>query len=213
VKKLLLLLLMMCSVGIAVSGGAPERETLAVIVGKQNLCHPAVIATIQAEVERVLATPGLNVVWRRLESLHSSESFDHLVVVRFEGSCDASGFPDLDRREPALGLTHVSDGDVLPFAEVKCARVLRLVAPLLELRGSYESHALVGRALARVLAHELYHVLAKTTRHGRSGIAKPVLSAEELLCPNLDFAASDLSAIRKTLLRARYSLRAGKTAD
>ena len=39
----------------------------------------------------------------------------------------------------------------------------------------------LGRALGRVLAHELYHIFANTTKHARAGIAKSCYTAPELL--------------------------------
>jgi hypothetical protein len=37
-----------------------------------------------------------------------------------------------------------------------------------------------ARALGRVVAHELYHTIARTTAHSQTGLARPTLSPAEL---------------------------------
>jgi hypothetical protein len=54
-----------------------------------------------------------------------------------------------------------------------------------------DTDAAPGRALARVLSHELYHVLARTTGHAREGVAKPSLAGADLSSAYLAFAPED----------------------
>ncbi|HLH32228.1 MAG TPA: hypothetical protein VKY31_13575, partial [Terriglobia bacterium] len=54
---------------------------------------------------------------------------------------------------------------------------------------------LFGRAMARVMAHEIYHVLAAATDHAGSGIAKPSLSFEDLVSDRFAFDGSSLDRI------------------
>src|SRR5580658_1469108 len=44
-----------------------------------------------------------------------------------------------------------------------------------------------GQALARLLAHELYHVLNQTAGHAQTGIAKAQLTAAELVAERFQF--------------------------
>jgi hypothetical protein len=39
----------------------------------------------------------------------------------------------------------------------------------------------LGRALGRVLAHELYHILSGTKRHSARGLAKASFAVDELI--------------------------------
>ena len=43
------------------------------------------------------------------------------------------------------------------------------------------SEQVYGRALGRVLAHELYHIFARTCHHGQEGVAKTALSGKALI--------------------------------
>jgi hypothetical protein len=44
---------------------------------------------------------------------------------------------------------------------------------------------LLGRALARVMAHEFIHILRNSKNHDRVGIEKPAFSGTDLIGPDL----------------------------
>ena len=46
---------------------------------------------------------------------------------------------------------------------------------------------LYGRSMARLLAHEFYHILAQTGGHAPTGIAKARFSTADLLADHFDF--------------------------
>jgi hypothetical protein len=54
---------------------------------------------------------------------------------------------------------------------------------------------LLGRALGRVVAHELYHIVAQTARHGRAGVAKPFHTPDDLRRDGASFEEEDRAAI------------------
>ena len=60
---------------------------------------------------------------------------------------------------------------------------------------SGKADELFGRALGRVVAHELYHMLTNTGKHGKSGIARDSLSAQQLIGETLDFSAHERVAL------------------
>ena len=64
-----------------------------------------------------------------------------------------------------------------------------------------------GRAIGRVLAHELYHIFTNTTRHASWGVAKVFYSSKELASVQFQFQEKDTKALRtgklRTLLRNR----------
>jgi hypothetical protein len=59
-----------------------------------------------------------------------------------------------------------------------------------------------GRAMARVVAHELYHVLSQDHGHAEDGVAKPAFATSDLLANHFEFA----SAARDRLLEAEPDL-------
>src|SRR6185369_3730106 len=99
-------------------------------------------------------------------------SFGNQVVVRFKGKCVREPVPDLyDERVP-LAFAHSTDGVVQPVSEVACDRVV--AAARSAMSGDDFAHAdlLLGRALGRVVAHELVHMLSKSGAHGQEGVAR-----------------------------------------
>jgi hypothetical protein len=89
----------------------------------------------------------------------------------------------------------VVDGEIRPFIDIQCDRVQASLNSVLW-RQDQNSSVALGRALARVLAHELYHVLAGTAAHSRTGIAKPALSGTDLASQRLEFTPSDVELMK-----------------
>jgi hypothetical protein len=58
-----------------------------------------------------------------------------------------------------------------------------------------------GRALGRVVAHELYHVLARTLRHGVVGVAKACYSPVELTAVRFQFEPREVELLRESRAR------------
>ena len=56
--------------------------------------------------------------------------------------------------------------------------------------------AALGRALARVIAHEIYHIVGETTDHQYSGVAKASFSVRDLLTARFDFDMASLARMR-----------------
>jgi hypothetical protein len=125
-----------------------------------------------------------------------------LAVITFKGRCDAVGLSTRSRFEGALGWTHVSDGQILPFTDISCDRIRQFTQPgLLAVRPD-DRAAKFGRALGRVLAHELYHIFANTMRHGSLGVAKESYSMHDLLADDFQFQARESRMLRTNRQRA-----------
>jgi hypothetical protein len=128
----------------------------------------------------------------RTKAQAEQESFANLVVVRFKGKCILEPVGYLyDERGP-LAFTFTTNGEVRPYSEVACDKVTASVRSAMW--GGDFSHAdlLLGRALARVMAHEVVHILSKSGDHARTGIAKPALSGRQLIAPVLKLNPADL---------------------
>ena len=82
-----------------------------------------------------------------------------------------------------LAFSHTTRTAVMRFADIQCDAVSSLVAPA--------NCRIFGRALGRVLAHELWHILGNTFVHGENGIAQRALSAEQLVSEHLELDPAD----------------------
>jgi hypothetical protein len=155
----------------------------------------AVLDALQLEVQTIMAPMGLNFQWLSLSASDGRKTAVELAVIDFKGRCDVAGLMTHDTNPGPLGWTHISDGVILPFADVDCSAIRGFIQKEL-LTTRVESRAQVfGRALGRVLAHELYHIFANTTRHGAQGVAREFYTAYDLLSADFQFEARESLAL------------------
>lgn len=162
----------------------------------------ASVQEMQHEVDRLLQRTGVNLDLRLRSEAKQHEDFEDLVLVRFHGSCKMTNMaPLLDERGP-LAWSHTVEGAILPFGEVSCDKIRRAVESALWGGQKAQKDQLFGRALGRVVAHELYHIIASTHKHGKKGIAQASLSPQELIADRLDIEPEDVQRIQT---RLRYA--------
>src|SRR5260370_8239672 len=89
------------------------------------------------------------------------------------------------------------EGTVRPFSDVEFNRIRRSIAPLALGSSIEEREALLGRAMGRVLAHELFHVFANTEKHGHEGVTKTSYSRKDLVAESFEFDSQDASRIQR----------------
>jgi len=187
---------------------AGERiPSVGVFLDFDNVPAKAPVETMKKEVESLLKSSGVTLDWRTTGNNHGDETFDGLVVLKFHGKCRVESWQSAGTafgagESRALGTTRVEDGHVLPFSEVKCDEVRQALGYLRPEANQGEKQKALGLALGRVVAHELYHVLAKTTVHAARGLARAAESLEELIAgPEIPFRPEDAAAIRMGLTR------------
>jgi hypothetical protein len=168
-----------------------------------------VLEALQQEVASIMAPIGLRFEWRNLGKTGGHEVSAELAVVTFKGRCDAAGLMTRSRFEGALGWTYVSDGQILPFTDISCDRVRQFTQPGLLVFRPEDRAARYGRALGRVLAHELYHIFANTMRHGSIGVAKESYNMQDLLADDFQFQAKESRMLQANRPRAAVESTAG----
>jgi len=191
-----LLLVSLC--GTAVAQAPTDFPTLTApltIVLRSDGPMPARVAdAMKREVESLVAHSHIRMSWTW--STDPPRVFEQLAVVTLRGACrpdapvPASALISKSDQEP-LGQTQIVDGKVLPFADVRCDPVRKLINRELYAKPSREREVLLGRALGRVMAHELYHILLRTTSHGSNGLARPAQSSADLMADRDNFAPVD----------------------
>ncbi len=156
-----------------------------------------VLAAIREETAAIMEPIGIAFDWRNLSDATGSEVSVELAVITFKGTCaTASLSPHTTPNPGALGWTHVSDGVILPFSEVDCDRIRTFMQKELLSREPATRNMLFGRAVGRVLAHELYHIFANTGHHGSCGVGKSAYSVQELLSNDFRFEDRESEALR-----------------
>lgn len=149
------------------------------------------VEAMQKEASAKLAPVGIQVAWRLVSENQGNEPFARLVVVKLTGGCACSGFLPRAREILVLGTTAVVDGRVLPYSQVRCDAVRRLLPEIEYAADRKVGDAQLGRILGRVLAHELYHAVLGTVHHAASGLAKEFQSTVELKSDEVSFDGDD----------------------
>lgn len=169
---------------------------IALYTSFQNQPAADVLEALQDEVESIMEPTGLRFDWRNLADTNGSEVSVELAVLKFKGHCDADGWFESHPKPGPLGWTHMTDGIILPFSDVDCDGVRHfLQRGLFAVRPAQRAEA-YGRALGRVLAHELYHIFADTTHHGSCGVGKEAYSVQELLSDDFQFEERESHALK-----------------
>jgi cytochrome c553 len=144
-----------------------------------------VVASFEHEVDAIAAPIGLSMVWRPIDTTDRVVVGQRLVVAKFIGRCDSRGLPAPAFRSGQLGQTHTTDGLVLPFIDIDCDHIRGFVRTPLMHAPPAEREQMLGRAVGRVFAHELYHVLGQTIHHGSGAVDRSTYSVNELTAPAL----------------------------
>ncbi|MGP8246701.1 MAG: hypothetical protein ACLQVN_19545 [Bryobacteraceae bacterium] len=191
---------------------SPDPISVAVYTQFSEQPPAAVVDAMQRELLTIMQPAGLRFDWRSTAEAEHAPPAAEIAVVTFLGRCDAGDLPP-DPADPGpLGWTHVSDGAILHFSDVDCARLrdflefglLHILTP--------ERDALFGRAMGRVLAHEMYHIFANTQRHG-TGVSKATYSVDDLLYGVLRLDKLDIERMSSGLHRTSKQLGANGAAE
>jgi hypothetical protein len=155
------------------------------------------IAAMEHETQGILKDAGVHLDWKSREEAQNTSSPD-LVVVRFNGTCQLPPAPlydELGELGP-LASTFETDGQVQPFSEVSCDRVSSFVRSGLHGGDLKKGDQLLGKALGRVVAHELVHMLTGAKQHSHEGVFKPGLTVEQLVAGELPLSPGDIERLR-----------------
>jgi hypothetical protein len=156
-----------CAVVLAVAASAASPK-LTIVLDFQGPHSARSIDAMKQEVEAVMQDSGMTFDWR-LRGEFGGAAVENLVVVRFKGKCVLEPVGYLyDERGP-LAFTYSSAGEVQPYSEVACDKVTASVRSAMSGGDFARGDLLLGRALGRVVAHEMAHMLAKSGAHTHAG--------------------------------------------
>jgi hypothetical protein len=163
------------------------QDSLALLTHFDNPPSPNAVSAMREELSRILRPAGLRLEWRGLEDAKTAIGLPPFVLLSFRGVCATGDEPEASDGAFRLGTTEMSDGRVLPFTKVQCNQI-REVVPEARDRA-------LGIAMARVVAHEVYHVLLQTSAHAKAGIAKARHTRADLTGAGIHFDAASIRAL------------------
>src|SRR5580704_5702662 len=150
------------------AGSVKPATNLTIVLDFKGPHSPESVAAMERETQGILKNAGVHLDWKSREEAQNTSAAD-LVVVRFNGACELPPAPLYDERGP-LASTYETDGQVQPFSEVSCDRVGAFVRSGLHGGDLKKGDLLLGKALGRVVAHELVHMLTGAKEHAHEGV-------------------------------------------
>jgi hypothetical protein len=199
-----LLLALCCLLITVVSPGRaasprPVTAKLAVYLKTEASQSLRLLDSMKRELARVMQTAGYELEWRGPQDSHI-DTGAFLAVVELKGDCEVP-YGSLGEGSTLPGLadlasTSISDGQVLPFGWVNCGNLTKFLAPALLDQPAARADFIFGRAVARLIAHEFYHMLIQTRDHTRNGISKPCFTAADLIANSFEFEGAALAQLQ-----------------
>lgn len=159
----------------------PYPASVTVVLDFDSPHSPSSIHEMQRETESLLKNSGLRISWQFKRDLAEHQQFQDLVVLRMKGQCEMDPTPVVPDERGPYASTYVSDGAVLPFGEVQCNRIKNSIKRTFFGDDYRNGNVLLGRALGRVVAHEMYHMMARNSVHTKSGVTQESLSGRDLV--------------------------------
>jgi hypothetical protein len=178
----------------ALFAAAASAEGITIVLDFDGPHKEQTVAAMKQEFEGIVKETALEVGWRTREQAQH-EALNNLVLVKFKGKCILDPVPYLyDERGP-MAFTYSTDGVVQPFSEVACDKVTTVVRSAMFGGDFAKADQLLGRALGRVLAHEVVHMLTRSGDHGHDGVARRSLTGIQLIAPELRLSPEDLARL------------------
>ena len=188
-------LLLALSVSAIAAPSVTPVANVTVVLDFKGQSSPNTTKEMEREASQILGASGVQLSFAsRAEA--ASTDFSDLVVMTFRGNCKSEPpMPRYDETGP-YAVTWTTDGRVLPFGEVDCQKVIQSARHAMWGGDMARSEQLYGRALGRVMAHELVHMLTKTGDHARNGVQRAALSPRDLTGATLTLSKDDLDRLK-----------------
>jgi hypothetical protein len=152
----------------------------------------SVVDIMKRELTTEMQQVGYDVEWA--DAAHPSFSTSApLIVADLRGTCVLPSRSDSSQNAEGkqLAASQVAGERIEPFISLNCDTLNSFLSStassvLMGPAGPVRDYT-YGRAMARLLAHELYHVLAQTSHHSKTGVARANVTPAELLADRFDF--------------------------
>ena len=178
-----------------------QTHTISVFLSRQSVQPSETVAEMQRELARIVRPLDFHLSFHQSGAQPVPDDANQVVIVNFRGSCSmADSAPPVRDRvaldSRSLASAPVSDGRVLPFVTIECDKLRDWMRSKVAGLRTEQRQELLGRAVGRLIAHELYHITAQTKHHASEGVAQPCFSLRELIADRFDFDRLTLAQMR-----------------
>lgn len=190
---------MCCLLPLSIGMGRSESITptavdVLVYLKSEGTTSSAVVANMMRELGGLMRTAGFHIEWGDWKNPGASPENADLAVVVLRGACSASSLESSEQSKntQVLASTAVANDQVLPFSWIDCRSLGQFLGPSMAHESAVRRDYVYGRAMARLMGHELYHILAHTTEHTQAGVAKERFTTADLLGDQFNYEGEAL---------------------
>jgi hypothetical protein len=173
----------------AAAAAAAEPRLVVVLAFEASPSDP-VLTAIQGEVERIFATARADVDVLVLKGSLEVRQADRIIHIDVKGTC-ASNPRRVRITQSALAAMFGDDRELQPIGIINCQTLASYLGAV--------SPPVFGRALGRVLAHEIYHYVTQRRDHSARGLFAAALTDVSLTADELSFTEHDVQTLNSRL--------------
>ncbi|GEM_PF-5256701 len=158
--------------------------TVALVIQTAFTPDPEFLPAIQRELDAIYAASSVHFTLHLDSPYLALGPANAVLYVNLHGACR----PSLVHVHGSLAFTESQDGVIAPLIDVDCPKLSTFV-------GGHD----VPRALARVLAHEVFHFLVQDRNHSHAGVFRSSLTHLELTSDAFALLPEDLARLQLRL--------------
>jgi hypothetical protein len=195
-------LAMFALIPISAAASDPAANSITIYL-KSGAADVAAVSYMERELSGLMQTANYRLEWVNASAAIPDVTNGQLIVLALTGDCTVrrgANESSEDLAIESLASTPVSDGEILPFSTLHCDTLNRVIGGAIAAASDQRRPWLYGRAMARLAAHELYHVLTNRRDHSQEGVSKPCFSARDLLADHFEFESAALAKMRRGAL-------------
>jgi hypothetical protein len=181
--KFAFLLPLLAALGLQAAPVSPDLAppTVGLMVKFDHKPSPGFLKSLQSEVGAIFRPSRLDLRWEMLQPHRSPGVYNRVAVIEMHGTCAPGADSGSSQISTRLGWTNVSDGEVQPYITIDCDNIAQVLASTWNHSASrHLAPPLYARLTARVMAHELIHVLLRTSEHHDSDCLRSPLRSLDL---------------------------------
>jgi hypothetical protein len=167
---------------------AVAYDTLVIVYFPSPSCG-AFWPALKSELERSESPELLtgSVVWITRDEFQKGMESRHGYEILLHGDCRMAAPGTSQNPSPGpLGWVLMVNDQIQPFVHVDCDRVQQMLHRELRDKTTAERRHILARAVARIVVHEMKHIVTQSSLHGRSGLQKAQVSSSDLLASKRD---------------------------
>lgn len=187
-----------CVALIAVAVVLPAQDPVVVMLQFDQAPPLEVVNSLHEELELLFEEANIRLDLRHIQARPLRRRHERAAVIHFSKGCTP---PVQIRRGESevktLAHVHQAGNRVLDLVEVNCRNISDYISTAITTLDLGRLNQLYGRALARVVSHELLHWMFNERNHTKSRLFCPHVQAYDLIAEGVTLGHGEIARLRR----------------